>query len=296
LESKAPCVNKRVTIESLTMDGTTLANMIQDVWSEKTNNFFKANQVVSSFFLDFSDEFQRQGFGTLEIPNITEMTANAKTNATVVLANANTDTKVTLTVNTWYECSFIIEKREAARVKQSYGIQEMYMKNAAYTVLNKLEIALIDLFAGFAQTTGASNQSIADSNIRRAIQYLDDANCPQEDRAFFLTPKAVWVDLMSLDKFTLNTNSSIMDPVTKGPMRYLYGYPIRMTSLITTAGASLGSTKNCFAHKTALAWASSKLDVQSNYIPEYLSVLTTADLIYGVIENRDTSGCWIKSS
>jgi hypothetical protein len=35
--------------------------------------------------------------------------------------------------------------------------------------------------------------------------------------------------------------------------------------------------------------------IQSNYIPEYLSTLTTADLLYGVVENRDNAGVWIRS-
>ena len=35
--------------------------------------------------------------------------------------------------------------------------------------------------------------------------------------------------------------------------------------------------------------------VQSNYIPEYLSTVTTADILYGVVENRDAAGVRVLS-
>lgn len=35
--------------------------------------------------------------------------------------------------------------------------------------------------------------------------------------------------------------------------------------------------------------------VQSNYIPDYLSTLTTADILYGCVENRDNAGVYVKS-
>lgn len=63
---------------------------------------------------------------------------------------------------------------------------------------------------------------------------------------------------------------------------------------------------NALAHKDALHFATSPLGeggslgssvigsngvrVQSNYVPQYLSTLTTADLLYGVVENRGTAG------
>ena len=73
--------------------------------------------------------------------------------------------------------------------------------------------------------------------------------------------------------------------------------------------ASTSGRSNALAHKDAIHWATSPLGVgskggmvgsmgvrvQSNYIPEYLSTLTTADILYGVIENRDTFGVLIRT-
>jgi len=88
--------------------------------------------------------------------------------------------------------------------------------------------------------------------------------------------------------------------------------PVYISTNIQRISGTVGRT-NCLAHTDALHWATSPLGsggslsggamtgkygvrVQSNYIPEYLSTVTTADLLYGVIENRDTSGIAIWTS
>lgn len=165
--------------------------------------------------------------------------------------------------------------------------------NAAFTTAAAYEDAIIALFDNFSQTVGTSAAALADSNIRRAIQYLDEAKAPQEDRAFFLTPKQVWSDLMAIDRFTLLTNTLGADPVLKGHIGNLYGIPVVMSERI---GATNGSAQSCLAHKDAIVHGSTIMRVQSNYIPQYLSTITTADVVYGVIENRDTSGVWLATA
>lgn len=170
---------------------------------------------------------------------------------------------------------------------------ETLAKNASYTVAAAYEDAIIALFDNFSQVVGTSAAGLADSNIRRAIQYLDAAKVPSRDRAFFMSPKAIWTDLMAIDKFTLVQNAPGADPVMKGMVGYLYGIPVIMSNRI---GTTNGSAQNALAHKDAIVHASTIMRVQSNYIPQYLSTVTTADVVFGVIENRDTSGVWIATA
>jgi hypothetical protein len=256
------------------------------------NNFYRDSLKCAAFFTDLSADIA-SGAKTLLIPSLTEMTAHAKSNATVVTVNNPTEGQVVLTVDTWYECSFAIEDKEAEQVKKSYNIMSRYAENAAHTVAAAYEDAIIALFDNFSQTVGTSAAALADSNIRRAIQYLDEAKAPQENRAFFLTPKQVWSDVQAIDKFSLLVNTNGADPVMKGHVGYLYGIPVIMSERI---GATTGSAQSCLAHKDAIVHASTIMRVQSNYIPQYLSTLTTADVVFGVIENRDTSGVWIKTA
>lgn len=275
-----------------TETNTTLASVIPGLFAEKMNNYYKDALVCAKFFTDLSSDIS-SGAKTLLIPNITAMTAHSKSNATVVTLNNPTDNQVTLTVDTWYECSFAIEDKEAEQVRKSYNYMNVLAKNAAEEVAQVYEDAIIALFDNFSQTVGTSAAGILDSNIRRAIQYLDAASAPKENRAFILSAKQVWSDLMAIDKFTLVQNAPSADPVMKGMVGYLYGIPVIMSNRI---GTTLGSAQGCLAHKDAIVHASTIMRVQSNYIPQYLSTVTTADVVFGVIENRDTSGVWIKTA
>lgn len=113
---------------------------------------------------------------------------------------------------------------------------------------------------------------------------------------------------MGIDKFTLAVNSPTMNPVAKGNMGMLYGYPVRVSNNIPYVASTTGRS-NALASKDALHFATASLGVmskggmsgemgvrlQSNYIPDYLSTITTADILYGVIENRDAAGVLIRT-
>ena len=294
--------------DTFTGDAGDLDVMIPAIWGERMNDFFRSNLVAGNFFTDRSEEVAAGG-NIVYTPNITEISATTKANATAVTLNSPTETAVTLTIDQWYEASFAIEDREAAQVKHSYSIQETYARNASYAVSKQLDTALTSLFGSFSNTVGTSTAAVADSNIRAALAYLDANDIPQEDRAFFVDPTVFWNQLQAIDRFALAINSPVQDPVAKKPMAYLYGVPVYITTQIQYVSGTTGRY-NALAHKDALHFATSPLGsnskansvtgeggmrVQSHYTPEYLSTLTTADVLYGVIENRDAAGVAILS-
>jgi len=300
--------------DTFTGDSGDLDVFIPAVWGSKINDFYKATLVMADFFTNRSDELSGGG-NIVYTPGITEMTATAKSNATAVTLNSPTETAVTLTVATWYEVSFQIEDLEAAHVKRSYTIQETYAKNAAYTIGNTLESAISTLFQSFSTVVGASSTNLADSEIRQAIAALDSAKVPgiySGDVAFFLHPNTFWRQVQNIDKFSLAVNSPVNDPTAKKPMASLYGIPVYVSANLGSSAlaSATGGRLNALAHRDAIHWATLPLGVkskssgmvgkhgirvQSNYIPEYLATLTTVDICYGVIENRDNSGVWLRS-
>lgn len=296
---------------SQSMNSTTLASVIPQLWGEKINDFFKTKLVFADFFVNRSAELA-DGGSALYTPNVTEMSAYSKTNAQAVTLNANTDTKITLTVDQWYEVSYAIEDKEAAQVKHSYYIQERYAENAGYTIARKLEIAIASLFSGFSTVVGTSTAVLVDSVIRSAIGALEAANIDtSSDVAFLLDSKVFWNQVQAVDKFSLAINSPVNDPTAKRPAALLYGIPVFISNNIQYVSGTTGRY-NAIAHKDAIHWATSPLGmggsmgssvtgkfgvrVQSNYVPEYLSTITTADLLYGVVENRDNAGVAILTS
>lgn len=288
-----------------TETSVSLASYIPAIWGEKVNEFYRAKLVAAPFFTDRSDELSGGG-DTLYTPNTAEFTASAKTVGITVNLNSPTDTKMTLTVNNWFESSFAIEDAQAAQVKRSYSLMERYAKNVGYAVAKKLDTAITTLFYGFSNVVGASTRNLADSDIRNAFSYLEANNVPSEEAAFFFAPQVFWGQVQRIDKFSLAVNSPVNDPTAKRPAGFLYGQPVYITTQIQTSLPSGSLARvNAFAHPDAIHWATSPLGaggskgamvgsggvrVQSNYIPEYLSTVTTADILYGVIENRDSAG------
>lgn len=273
------------------------------------NDFFRAKLVAAPFFINRSDELANGG-KTLYTPNIGEMAANAKVNATAVTLNAPTDTKNTLTVDQWFEVSFAIEDLEAAQVMHSYSLMERYAKNAGYTIAKKLDVAITSLFSGFSTVVGTSTAVLADSDIRAAIAALESNDVDIEEAEFFVSPDVFWKQVQNIDKFSLAVNSPVNDPSRKRPSGFLYGIPVNIINTIQYVSGTTGRY-NALATPDAIHWAAAPLGsggsegkmvgsngirVQSNYIPEYLSTVTTADIAYGVAENRDSAGVAIMTS
>lgn len=299
-----------VTFPSGTETLASLDAYIPEVWGEKVNEFFRAKLVAAPFFTDRSGELANGG-DTLYTPNTTEFTANAKTNGVAVSTNSPTDTKQTLSVNNWFESSFAIEDREAAQVQRSYTLMNRYMKNIGYAIAKKLDTAITALFSGFTNAVGSSATNLADSDIRNAIAYLETANVDIDEAAWFMHPNTFWKQVQGIDKFSLAVNSPVNDPTAKRPNGHLYGIPIYVTTQIQSDATPSGGRANALAHPDAIHWATSPLGaggskapsmvgsmgvrVQANYIPEYLSTVATADILYGVVENRDVAGVYVKS-
>jgi hypothetical protein len=280
---------------------TTADVMIPEIWGNRVNNFYRANLKAGSFFEDWSEDVAGGG-DIVHIPNISEMSASGKTAGSQVSLSAPTETDVDLTINVHTHVAFILEDVVASKIKSSYKAQEVYAKNAGYSVAAELEDALLGLFTGFSNIVGDSATDLNDSNIRQSIAYLDAANVPMEDRAFFLHPNVIWTQLMGIDKFTLVQNTLGADPVLKGQIGYLYNIPVIGTSRLSTV---TGHKVGALAHKSAIAFATAniaggytedKVRLQKDYKLEYLGWLVVADLIYGVTENRNDSGVYIKAS
>jgi hypothetical protein len=294
-----------------TMTSTSLANVIPSLWGQKINEFYRAKLVMAPFFTDRSAELAGGG-NVLYTPSVSELSASSKTNATAVNLQGPTDAKVTLTVNQWYESSFAIEDAEAAQVMHSYAIMERYAKSAAFAIAKTLDVALANLFPGFSTTAGSSTATLVDSVIRSAIASMEAANVDLDECAFFVDPKVFWNQIQGIDKFSLAVNSPVNDPTAKRPNGHLYGIPVYTSNNIRYVVVSGSAGRyNALAHPDALHWATSPLGaggsegqfvgangirVQSNYMPDYLSTVTTADILYGVIENRDAGGVAILTS
>jgi hypothetical protein len=71
---------------TFTGDAGDLDVMIPAIWGQKINDFFRANLVMANFFTNRSEEITNGG-NIIYTPNITEISANSKTNGVAVTLN-----------------------------------------------------------------------------------------------------------------------------------------------------------------------------------------------------------------
>ncbi len=283
------------------------------LWGQQINDYFRFNLTLADFFVDRSDELT-DGGSDVYTPNIVALSTNSKSYGSQVSLNNPIQTKVTLTVSTWKESSFVIEDREMAQLKKSYYLQEKLAKSAAWEVAQDLEDAIAALFSGITTNVlGLSSSNVADSSLLAAIALLENQGTPvyTGETAWIMHPNTFYRQIGTVDKLTLWQNTQTELPRVKAPVRSLYSIPVIVSPSvpIPTSGTYNQARVNLLAHKDTFHWARLSLPVktdmgyvgtegvrvQQSYVHEYLGELFTVDLCYGVTENRDNAAVVILS-
>jgi len=277
-----------------------LAASIGEVWGSKINDFYRSKLVAASFFTDRSSDVVAGG-DIIHTPVIVELAASAKAAQTQVVLADNAQTSVDLTIATHNHVAFMIEDKEAAQVMRQYKTQETYMKNAAYTVAKALDSSITALFVGFTAVAGTTGTALADADVLSAITQYTGNDGDLDEAAWILNPKTIWSDLMAIDKFSLVQNTNGADPVLKGAIGSLYGRPVLSSTNVVTDGTDyhgfFGNPDAIHFATAALPGAKDSMGVrlQAEYKLEWLGVLVVADMLSGVIENREAAGVEILS-
>jgi len=215
-----------------------------------------------------------------------------------VTLNSPTETKQTLTVDQWYEVSFMIEDKEAAQVKKSYNTHSATRRTQPSRPAKKLEVAIATLFTGFSTTKGTRPSLLptrlcapASRPLRRPMPTSrkqhgssteDRVGNPSFRSTVFALPK-------------LNTN--VADPVVKGAIGLIYGRPVVTSTLITKINTNADYAGALAVPDSSLAtspfrgsatrWVSACSPITFLNISARLPRQTSSN---GVIENRDAGG------
>jgi hypothetical protein len=235
------------------------------------------------------DSLVKQRGDTIHIPRISNLTANDKTQTQEVTLQNPTETDISISIDQWKEASFEIE--DIVKVQSNYDLMSEYTNKAGFAIAQAVDSDLLGLYTGSTNTdVGTYGTDITDAVVVSAIQAIDEANAPIEDRAFAIKPSQK-AALMKLDKFVKADYLGQYDqatPVKRGPNnRYLwgeiYGMPTYYTTQVKTTVASPTQTHNLMFHKEALALALQQAPrTQSTYWAKDLAWLVTCDTIYGV--------------
>lgn len=246
---------------------------------------------VSSRYKDNAGVGTTIRWGQVTLLNSGSARAKSEGNNNTITKDVNTETAITLTINSHYYMAFELEEFE-----ESLSIVDLrmwYTKNAAYIVDKQVDTALATLVSGFSQILGTYTVDFSDADIRRGVQYLDDANAPMEGRHFGVSPAAkngiLGVDRYMSSDFNGGTGASL----PKGSYGTIYN--LNTFTSTNVAGSNSAGHDNTIHQQDAIALAlrqkpkTHQFDDISN-----LSHTTAISVIYGVIETRDDHGVWMK--
>lgn len=283
------------------MTTTTGAVFIPEVWSMDTLRATEAALVMAPLVKRYDSLVKERG-DTIHIPKISNLTTNSKVANTEVTTQTVTETEQTINISSWEETSFEIE--DILKIQSQYDLRSEYTEKAGYAIAKKVDTDLLGLYSSLTTTdVGTYGSDITDATIVAAIQTLDEADVPMEDRYFVIKPSQK-AALMKLDKFVkADYLGQYQSPtvVKKGPnSRYLwgdiYGVPTYYTNQVVTTAGTPTQTHNLLFHKEAFALALQQAPrTQASYWQKDLAWLVTVDVIFGKSVLRADFGVEVRS-
>ena len=271
------------------MNTTSQAVYIPEIWSKSVQEFTRSKLVLADLVQRFDSDVQGKG-DVIHIPFNTELVANNKVQGVSVSYQNPTDTEVTLTVNKHKESSFTIE--DILKAQSHIDLMELYTRDAGYAVAKAVDTDLAALATGFSQNFGTYNTAITTDVLLDAIEALDAADVPMEDRHFVFRSD-VNRDLLDISTYTSSDFVSGR-PVESGKLSgTLYGVSTHMSENILKSG---NNTSNMLFHRDALGLAMQmEPRVQSEYDIDLLANKVVVDVLYGVSEVRDNFGIEVRT-
>lgn len=289
---------------------TTAANFIPEIWSSECKVETEANLTMAELVnREYEGEIKEYG-DTVHITDISNLSANDKAADTDVSFETITEDKVSLVINKHKYAAFKLE--DIVKTQAKVDLRSKYTSKVGYALAKEMDTDLLGLYSGLSQSAGSAGTDLTDDTILTAIQYLDEADAPAGDRSMVINPGQTKA-LLGIDKFvradavgylakmspivTGHLESGSFQPAdVKGYFGQIYGVGVYLSTNVPTTGTSPVTTHNLLFHKDAFVAAIQKgIRIQSDYNIRSLATEVVADVLYGVLELRDTFGVHLQS-
>lgn len=267
-----------------------------NIWSKETIVARENNLVLANLVHRYDRDIAGKG-QTVEIPNVSNITANAKVANTQVTLNAPTETKQTITINNHFESSFVIE--DPLDAQAAYDIASAYSEKAGYALAQKIDTTIAtDMTAGFTNTVGAFGTPLSDANVLAAIAFLDKAAVPFDTRYFVITAQGKQ-EMLNIDKYIRYDAIGVsgdQNSIKNGKIGMIYGVEVYMSQNIIYVAGSPNQNNHLLFHKDAYGLAVQKdVKVEQQRKAEYLGDLYVASVLWGGKVLRVDHGVLVKS-
>ena len=177
------------------------------------------------------------------------------------------------------------------------GLMEKLTKAAGYAVAHRIDDDAAAFIDNFSQVVGTLGMGLQESDVKRGIQYLNDAFAPEEGRVFLFSP-AEQMSLMGIERFVNSAYASSVGNIDQGSK--FKGYQANILGLDWYMSQNVEGT-NAAGHDNGM-WqkdAVAALIVEEARTALHYEIGTDSTryavhAIYGFIEVRDDHGVFMR--
>jgi hypothetical protein len=233
-------------------------------------------------------------WGQITVPNSGAARTKSEGNSgNDITYDATTESAITLTINQHMYSAFELEEFE-----KSLSIVDQnrwYTKAAAYALDTSIDDTLAALPDDFTNAVGTLAVDLTDDDVRRAVQYLDDANAPGDGRYFAMSP-ATKNSMLAIDRYVSSDfNRGGGANIVRGTFGEIYG----LTTWVSTnvEGTNAAGHDNAIYQRDAMAMAM-RMQPKTRRFDDIanLSEQVAISAIWGVREIRDDHGVWARGA
>ena len=257
-----------------------LGVMIPALWSSAIYRYFEKALTFRPFFDDYSSLVKSKG-DTIYIPEIQETTVAEKSADTNVTYTRNVETAVTLLVDKHKYAAKLFE--DIALIQANEPLMSKYARSMGYSLAKQFDTDIeTELQSMQTGVSLSANNVLTNAKAEEAYGTLLENDLDPSECAWFLNP-TLYADVVSNAGWTTTaTAQGFSGGALSGEIGRLYGMPVYMTPLISSASGT-GTEAGYIAHNSCVAVAAQQdIRVQSSYSIDNLGTRVVADVIYGV--------------
>jgi hypothetical protein len=291
-----------------------LSDTVPQMYSHMTADYREANFVYVNLFdrkyeadLSEGDRVFIHGVNTFQTTQDTTTLAALPASGGLGVAGAGDDSgvltfseaslksRISLIADTHVYQAFELEYE--ADLFSNIGLMEKLTKASGYAVAHRIDDDAAAFVDNFSQTVGSLTVGLTESDVKRGVQYLNDAFAPEDGRVFVFSP-AEQMNLFGIERFVnAQYSASIgnvnVDSKYKGYVTNILGMDWYMS--LNTEGTNAAGHDNGIWQKDAVA----TLVVEESRPVSHYEITTdttryAVHAIYGFIEVRDDHGIWMK--
>lgn len=279
------------------IDATTADAYIGEVWSKKAI-VARENQLIFAGLVrtDFDDE--ADWGDTIHIGSVGNLSVQSKdrsANAATIYETV-TETNLDIVMSSWEYSAIAIET--ATKRQATQDLMAKYAPKQGYALALSIDDALAALPDNFTNPVGTLAVELTYDDALRARQYLDDADVPNEDRAWAISP-AQEAGFLKLDQFVHADYGRLQGTTTKAMDRAMVGswLGVPVYKSVNVEGSNAAGHDNALLHKEAIALVRQmRATTHSFFDVDYLAFKAVVEQLYGVKELRDDHGVWAKGA